>query len=156
MDIRVVMLSAFTVAGIRAYGPYSVSAPEAWNTLAPWLARMEKSGAELSYWGIMHDDIHITQPDKIRYDAMVAVPADLRLDGSVFARRMDACEYAMAEHKGPYHEVQAIWLSLFWDWLPFSGRCPATLPCLEQYMGNPVRTPSALLTTRLYLPLAPL
>ncbi|MFV0423491.1 AraC family transcriptional regulator [Oleidesulfovibrio sp.] len=156
MEVRVVKMGEFSVAGIRTYGPYDTSAPEAWTMLAPWLDRTAKDSFEVIYWGIMHDDLYMTPAHSIRYEAAVSIPADFRHDDTVFVRTIPSCEYAVAEYTGPYHEVQGIWLRLLWDWLPLSGRCPATQPFMEQYIGSPANTSSALMTTRLYLPLAPL
>lgn len=156
MEVRVIQMRTFSVAGIRTYGPYNTSAPEAWNMLTPWLNRTTIDSFGVVYWGIMHDMLYMSPPDHIRYEAVISVPEGFNRDETVFVRTIQPCEYAVAEHTGPYHEVQSIWLNLLWDWLPESGRCPATLPCMEQYLGSPVNTSSALLTTRLYLPLAPL
>lgn len=154
MNVKIERLPSLRIATIRAYGPYDKSGPEAWQMLTPWLARYSALSSQTLFLGLCHDDPNTTPVQRIRYDAAVTLPDGFQPDDFVFMRTLPECEYAVTVHRGPYATLAHVWSTLFWDWLPTSGRLPADSPRMEQYLSDPHLDSEEDLVTRLYLPLA--
>lgn len=156
MEVCIERLPELRVAGIRALGPYVESGPAAWRLLMPWIARRQVADAATMFLGLCHDDPETTPPERIRYDAMVTVPADFEPDDAVILRILRPREYAVALHRGSHATLPWSWSALYWEWLPASGRTPMNAPRMEVYLNTPDATPEDSLLTRLHLPLIPL
>ena len=103
--------------------------------------------------GICHDDPEITAPEKLRYDAAIALAAPIEPQGEIGIQELEAGEYAVATHQGPYEGLGATYARVCGEWLPGSGRELRSAPALELYLNSPQMTAPADLLTRIYLPL---
>ncbi len=156
MNVTIHLLPPLRVACVRAYGPYEQSGPQAWQVLTPWIARHGLLSRETMFLGFCHDDPQTTDAPRIRYDAAITLPDGFVPDDFVCHRTNPAQEYAVVLHTGAYATLPGGWAKLYWDWLPASGRSPASAPRMEQYLSGPHLPSDEDMTTRLYLPLIPL
>ena len=82
------------------------------------------------------------------------MPEGFEADGDVSVQEIQAREYAVAVHEGPYQNLATTYAGICGEWLPGSGREAATAPCLEFYLNDPNSTPPADLRTEVCVPLA--
>lgn len=80
--------------------------------------------------------------------------ADKALPDNFEWGEIPAGHYACALHLGPYAELKTTWDWLYRHWLPHSGKVPANVPCVEEYLNSPYDTAPKDLRTRLMLALA--
>ncbi len=159
MDVTIEQLLTLWIAGVRASGPYAQASVEAWQELTPWLGRQAFLAESTLFMGLCHNHPATTPAEPVLYDAAVSLAPEEAAaldDDFVVVRELMPAEYAVTLHRGPYTTLTDAWQQLLWDWLPASGRTPASGARLEIYLNDPKVTPEAKLLTRLYLPLAPL
>jgi AraC family transcriptional regulator len=149
---RVGKLEAMRVVYIRHVGPYN-EVGEAWNKLFPWAGRQGLLGPGLRMLGIAYDDPEITPPDKLRYDAAMAVSRPVAPAGEIGVQEIPAGEYAVALHTGPYHCLSDSYAELAGRWLPETGRELRSAAAIEFYLNSPQTTPAEELRTEIWLPL---
>jgi AraC family transcriptional regulator len=125
-----------------------------------WTAMRGLLGSHTRALGIIHDDPDITASEKLRYDAAVTIAPDsareMRPEGSVGVQEIPACEYAIAQHRGPYDRISTTYARRCGEWLASSGRELASAPALEFYLNTPQNTKPEDLLTDAHLPLSPL
>lgn len=152
MEISVRHFERMRVACVSHTGPYE-NVGSAWGTLFRALFfRMLIGGRKPTCFGIVHDDPEVTEPEKIRYDACVRVSEKYRPGKDIHIRVVEEGDYAVALHKGPYHEVGKVYAALCGQWLPASGYELCDGPALEFYLNNPRKTAAENLLTEICLP----
>jgi AraC family transcriptional regulator len=155
IDARIVRIGPLRLAFVRHVGAYD-EVGVAWGRLMAWAGRRGLLGPSIEApLGVLHDDVDITPPESLRYDAALIVSANVAPEGEVGVQELPASEYAMAIHKGPYSEVSDTYARLAGQWLPASGRELATAPGIEIYRNAPFEVPPEELITEVHLPLAP-
>ena len=138
MSVRVEQQPAYHVAYMRYVGPFGDQGiPELWPRFNRWRQAHDLLRAESLSLGIAYDDPSITAPEKLRYDACVVVPPDLRADRLVDVMDVPGGTYAVAGFMGGAREIVAAWNTVFASWLPGSGYQPDDRPCYELYRGDP-------------------
>jgi AraC family transcriptional regulator len=155
LPVRLERLGAIRAAFLRHVGPYECVGPT-FDRLLDWARHrgLLVDPATLVF-GLSLDDPDVTAPERLRYDACVAVPGHLRGDGEVGIHEIPAREYAAVTYTGPYEELDGVYRWLCGEWPPGSGREVAPAPCLEIYRNDPAVTPAAELVTDVFLPLEP-
>lgn len=151
-QVRIVSLPAKRLAFVRHVGPYP-EVGRAWARLFSLAGPARLLGPGLEYFGVLYDDAEITEPSKLRYDAAIAVPMDFHPTSDFAAQTLPAREYAVLTHFGPYSNLSESYARLCGEWLPLSGREPASAPSLEYYFNNPNSTPPDQLVTDIFIPL---
>jgi AraC family transcriptional regulator len=151
LDVRIVTFPATRVAFMRHVGPYG-EIGRTWGQLFAWLGPRGMIGPCPQVLGIVHDDPEVTPPDKVRYDACVAVADRFAPQGDVGMQEI-AGEYAVATHHGPYTRLGETYARLCGQWLPGSRRELASAPCVEVYRNSPMDTAPDNLLTDIHLPL---
>jgi AraC family transcriptional regulator len=154
MKVQIQSLEPMRVAFMRHVGPYD-EVGATWDKLLPWLGKEGWLAGEVKFIGVCHDDPDVTPPDKIRYDACVTVDARFTPAGDIGVQTIPGGEYAMTTHFGPYHKLGETYTQLLGQWLPRSGRQPASTPCFEIYLNSPDSTEPEDLITDIYAPLQP-
>lgn len=155
IEARLVRVGPLRLAFVRHVGAYD-EVGVAWGKLMAWAGRRGLLGPSMQPpLGVLHDDIDITPPESLRYDAALIVNANVAPEGEVGIQELPAAEYAMAIHKGPYSEVSDTYARLAGQWLPASGRELATAPGIEIYRNSPFTVEPQELITEVHLPLAP-
>lgn len=154
MEVRIEECQPMRVAFMRHVGPYhEVSAT--WQKLMGWAASRGMFGAMMKPIGICHDDPEITPPEKLRYDACLAVSDKFAPEGDIGVQDVSGGPYAVTVHKGPYERIGQTYAALMGQWIPAQDREPASASCLEIYLNNPQQTPPEELLTEVHVPLKP-
>ncbi|MCT4628215.1 GyrI-like domain-containing protein [Halodesulfovibrio sp.] len=155
MKVVIEKLPDIRVAAVREIGPYTISAPQAWNQLSLWIAKNNMLSQHSIFLGLRHDS-SIVPKDQRRYDATVSVPEDCIISGIAEERYVSGGEFAMYTHQGKFDTLEEAWSKLYWEWLPSSGRIPADKPDIEIYLSDTTFSADKEILTRLLLPLQPI
>jgi len=132
MQVSIQQLPATRVAYMRHIGPYGPDVARFWSeTFLPW--RAAQGLEQAACFGIGHDDPSVARPDKCRYDACVAVPADFKAAAAVSLAELPGGRYAVARFEGRGSDISRAWTELLRDWLPASGLQIDGRPCFEHY-----------------------
>ncbi len=154
MDVRIETRKPMRVAFIRHVGPYN-QVGATWGRLCAWAGMRGLFGPNTVLLGLCHDDPEVTPPDKIRYDACIAVGPNVSGDGEVGVQEIAGGDYAVTLHRGPYDNLADTYARLCGQWLPAHGRELRSAPSLEIYRNSPQDTAPDDLLTDVYLPLEP-
>ena len=152
LDAHVESIGGMRVVFLRHVGPYD-TVGSTWMRLVNWAWPKGLLGPATAFIGICHDDPEITEPDKLRYDAAIAVPPQVEPQGEIGVRDLQAGDYGVAIHRGPYHRLGDTYARLCGEWLPASGRELCSAPSLEIYLNSPQNTAPEDLLTKVCLPL---
>ena len=154
IDVRLERREPCTIACVRHVGPYS-NVGEAWKTLMKWGWAKMIFGAP-STFGLCHDDPDVTDPERIRYDACMAVNPGTRVRGEVQLHDHPGGTYAVAVHEGPFALIGETYARLFAGVAtrPLGGhlRRLGDPPSLEVYLNDPRKTEPADLRTEIWMP----
>ena len=153
MDVRVERVAAMRVAFVRHIGPYD-QVGMTWGKLMSWAGRQGILRNRPGVLGVVHDDPEVTPPDKLRYDACLTVGQSCRGEGEIGVQEVGGASFAVARHRGAYDQLGDTYARLVGQWLPGSGREPASAPALEIYLNSPIDTAPPDLLTDIYIPLA--
>lgn len=153
-DVRLEDFGAKRVAFLRHVGPYNQVGP-AWQQLMAWAGRRGLVGPTPILLGVVYDTPDVTAEAKLRYDAAIVVEDNVSPEGEIGIQEIARCQYAVIPHQGPYSNIQETYDRLCGDWLPVSGREPASFPAFERYLNTPYDTAPENLRTDIYLPLLP-
>jgi len=153
-EVRLEHFGPQRVAFLRHVGPYD-QVGSSWQRLMSWAVTRGLFGGSTKILGIVYDAPDLTPEAKLRYDASLAVGNDVPAEGEIGIQEIARAEYAVMPYQGPYTNIQQAYDRLFGDWLPASGREPASLPAFERYLNTPYDTAPENLRTEIYLPLLP-
>jgi AraC family transcriptional regulator len=154
MRVQIKIIEPMRVAFMHHVGPYN-EVGATWDKLLPRLGKEGWLAGDVRFIGICHDDPEVTPADKIRYDACVTVDEHFMPVDDIGVQTIPGGEYAVTTHFGPYDRLGDTYARLFGQWLPRSGRQPASTPCFEVYLNSPENTAPQDLITDIYTPLEP-
>ena len=152
MKVEIRQLQPLRVAFIRHTGPYS-EVGQTWDRLLTFMGKEGYLAGNPMMLGICHDDPEVTPPDKIRYDACLAVDESFSPTGDIGIQTVDGGEYAVTTHHGPYNNVGRTYSELLGQWIPRSGHELRNQPCFEVYVNDPQSTPPEELLTDIFVPI---
>lgn len=153
LSARVQDLGVMKVAFVRHVGPYN-QVGSAWDRLMMWAgSRGVFRGAPILF-GIVHDDPEITPPERMRYDAAIAVTDDITVDNDIGLQSVGGERYVIVTHRGSYETIGDTYARLCGEWLPCSGAELLHAPTLEFYRNSPKTTPPENLMTDIHMALA--
>jgi AraC family transcriptional regulator len=153
MQVNIHKLEPMRIAFVRHVGPYAGVAA-AWRKLCGWAGPKGLLGPSTACVGLSYDDPEITPPDKLRYDAAIAVGPQVSGEGEIWVQEIPSGEYAVVMHRGPYESLSETYRAVCGQWLPSSGREPGAAPSLEFYHNSPDTTKPDDLLTEIWIPLA--
>jgi AraC family transcriptional regulator len=153
-DVRLEEFEPKRIAFLRHVGPYDQVGP-AWRKLMTWAGMRGLLGPNMVILGVVYDAPDVTPEAKLRYDAALVVEDNVQPEGEIGIQEIARCQYAVIPHTGPYSNIQEAYDRLCGDWLPGSGREPASFPAFERYLNSPYDTAPENLQTEIYLPLLP-
>ena len=136
---------------VQAIGAYKDVGPT-WEKLCSWAGKKGLFGKENEFIGISHDDPHITETEKLRYDACLTVRQDVKPEGEIGVKIIEGGKYATFIHKGPYSNLQKTYDAIYKQWMVESGTQFRDLPCFEKYLNSPEDTKPEHLLTEIYIP----
>lgn len=137
----------------RSIGNYNSSAEKAWKTVCEFAKTEKLFGFKTEFIGISHDDPKITEADKLRYDACVAITKEVRPVGEIGVQEIQAGKYAVFTHKGAYEKLENSYEYIFGKWLPESGKELRNVHSFEKYLNAPENTKPEKLRTEIYIPI---
>lgn len=157
LEIRIERIEPTTVACVRHVGPYS-EVGGAWKALMKWGWAKMLFGSPKTF-GLSHDDPDVTEPERLRYDACMAVAPGTRTRGRVELRDLPGGAFAVTLHRGDYGSIGDTYARLFAQVVTrgVDGRSWSLgdPPAREVYLNDPRRTKPADLRTEIWMPVAP-
>jgi AraC family transcriptional regulator len=138
---------------VRRTGPYYQAAGEAFGVLCQFAGPRGLLGPASRMIGISHDDPHVTDESKFRYDACVTSDREVKPEGEVGQKTIAGGKYAVFLHAGAYEGFQQTYDQIFKAWLPGSGEKLREEPCFEVYLNSPDQVKPEDLRTEIWLPL---
>jgi AraC family transcriptional regulator len=138
---------------VRRTGPYYQAAGEAFGVLCQFAGPRGLLGPASRMIGISHDDPHVTDESKFRYDACVTIDREVKPEGEVGQKTIAGGKYAVFLHAGAYEGFQQTYDQIFKAWLPGSGEKLREEPCFEVYLNSPDQAKPEDLRTEIWLPL---
>jgi len=137
---------------LRHVGPYN-EVGKTWGRLMMWAGMRGLLGPGMRMLGIVHDDPEVTPPEKLRYDAAVAVNRPVEPQGEFGITELAGGRYAVATHRGPYESLGQTYQRLYGNWVPRNGHELRDVPAFEEYLNSPQNTRPEDLVTRIWLPI---
>ena len=103
MATGLVYLRPKRVVFYRVYGPYSESAPKAWEFVLDWIERMGIVDEVTCGYGLLRDNPAQFASQKRRYEACIELPVSLvgRDIGEMRFQELPGGAYARQRHVGP-------------------------------------------------------
>jgi AraC family transcriptional regulator len=138
---------------VRRTGPYYQAAGEAFGVLCQFAGPRGLLGPASRMIGISHDDPHVTDESKFRYDACATIDREVTPEGEVGLKTIAGGKYAVFLHAGAYEGFQQTYDQIFKAWLPGSGEKLREEPCFEVYLNSPDQAKPEDLRTEIWLPL---
>lgn len=138
--VRVEEWKDTTVAYVRHIGPYvgdSALFDTLFKKICGWAGTRGLLGKDSQYIVIYHDDLAITDEDKLRISVCVTVPEKTEVSGEIGKMTIPKGTYAMARFVLRSDEFSAAWQWVYSTWLPSSGYQSGDNPCFELYPGDP-------------------
>jgi AraC family transcriptional regulator len=146
-------IAPLPVLFVRRTGPYYQAAGEAFGVLCQFAGPRGLLGPDARMIGISHDDPHVTDESRFRYDACVTLDREVRPEGEVGHKTLAGGKYAVFVHAGAYDGFQQTYDHIFAAWLPGSGERLRDEPCFELYLNSPDQVQPEALRTEIWLPL---
>jgi AraC family transcriptional regulator len=135
-------------------GAYNVlNYPEIWERLLSFANKQQIHSDEVEYIGVYHDDITVTESDKLRSDICLSINKPVKPQGEIGVKEIPGGKYAVFLYEGPFNSASMIYDAIFANWLPNSGYEIRDLPIYEKYLTDPLETGTGKLKTEVYLPL---
>ena len=138
----------------RRTGPYAEAAAAAFGAVCGFAGPRGLFGPTTRMIGISHDDPHVTDAAKLRYDACVTVDREVKAEGEIGAKTIAGGRYAVFVHAGAYESFQRTYDEIFRGWLPASGEQLREEPCFEVYLTDPARCRPEEMRTEIWIPIA--
>lgn len=140
---------------IRSVGDYSKSGPRAWEKMHAFIDEMGFDRSSLRYFGITHDDPHVTGEEKLRYDACIMLPKNAPSPEKIGRQQLKGGKYAVFVHNGSYEKLGDTIDAIFFKWLPKSKETiDETRPCFSEYHNVEfVKVEPSKLLTKIFIPI---
>lgn len=151
-DITITILQLMKAVTLEHIGPY-LEINRAFDRLFGWLASKQLLGPGVRSLAIFYDDVTTVPAAKLRSRAAAVMTQAIHVEAPFEQTDIAGGEYALLRHKGPYADMKAAYDWLYGQWLPQSGREPASVPTIEEYLNSPRDTPPTELLSDIYLPL---
>jgi len=150
---KIIELPDKKVIYIRITGEYGNSSySDVWKRLWTFVKEEKLFTAGIENIGLSHDDPHVTEAEKCRYDACLTIHKPVRPKGEIGVKEISGGNYALFSYQGSYHGLGSVYDSIYNKWLPESGYELRNAPCFEKYLNNPDKTEVSKLKTEIYIP----
>jgi len=160
IEPKFVKMDDVEILYVRKTGDYRVSSGHAWESLMGFAYKHKIKnkknlmGKEAMMFGIGHDNPHVTDVDKLRYDACITWDdKSAKPEGEILNKIIEGGNYAMFKHQGAYENLIDTYNGVG-DWIVESGVELRDLPIIEKYLNrDPRRTKPENLKTEIYVPI---
>ncbi len=139
------------VQTIGKYGDEDIS--KAWDKITGFVRKNKLFSWKFEGIGISYDDPRITEEEKCRYEACIAVSHEVKPEGEIGFKIIEGGKYAIFRFKGPYTNFTKAYEYIYSVWLPREGYELRNIPGFELHLNNPERTRAENLKTDLYIPI---
>jgi AraC family transcriptional regulator len=106
----------------------------------------------MEHIAIYHDDISVTETDKLRSDICLSINKPVPPKGEIGVKQIQGGKYAVFFYEGPFHAMSPIYDQIFAKWLPGSDYEIRDLPIFEKYRCDRGKSPDGKMETEVYLP----
>lgn len=159
-DVRIEELKPMTAAYVRHIGPYKGDEKlfeRLWNKLMNWAGPRDLIRfPETKMFTIYHDNMEITDEEKLRISVCISVPDETKTDGEIGKLSVPGGRYAVGKFEIFPNEYPQAWDAMYSGWLPGSGYQPDDRPSFELYLNDPKQHPEHKHIFEIYLPVKPL
>jgi AraC family transcriptional regulator len=135
--VEVKEVEKFTVAYVRYIGPYAGDGKlfeRLFNKLFTWAGpRQLLRQKDMKTIVVYHDNIEITDEDKLRTSVCISVPDNTVVDGEIGKMEIPSGKYVFARFEVGVDEFGKAWDWVYSSWFPSSGYQPDDGPCFEYY-----------------------
>jgi AraC family transcriptional regulator len=138
---------------VQSIGDYNKTAKPAWEKVCGFAQKHKLFGFSTEMIGISYDDPSITEPDRCRYEACVAVSKEVKPEGEVGFKTIPAGKYAVFNFKGPYEKLHEAYDYIFGKYIPENKIELRNAPCFEKYLNSPDKTKPENLKTEICIPI---
>ncbi len=125
---------------------------KAWKKLFRFMKVNGIPGKETEYITMSHDTSTITHPEKCRIYACITCGNDTKPNGQFSIQTIKGGLYAIFTYKGSYKSLEAVYCSIYRNWILNSEYELRDLAFFEKYLNNPDHTPKEELITEIYIP----
>ncbi len=150
MDIEDKQCIYYRMQGAYATLDYSSAWPKLWAVVKA--QKLFTKGIE--HIGLPHDDPKVTNDEKIRYDACLAIHKEAKPTGDIGVKTLKGGKYAVFLYQGSYSRFADVYDHMFNDWLLSTNYKLRDEPVREKYISNPERTEEHKLKTEFYIPIS--
>lgn len=140
------------VAYARHIGDY-YKAGIAWEKITYWAATNNLLNENSRLFGISYDDPDITTIDRLRYDACIIIPENIKTSGEIGLQKIKGGLYATIEIYGKFDEIKSYYDFIFKQWLPNNPYEIDDRSCLEFALNNPNDDPEGKARIELCIPI---
>jgi AraC family transcriptional regulator len=156
MSVEVKEMPEMYVAYVRHIGPFN-QIKKAWAKLTRWAGpRGFLERKDVVCLELYHDDPDVTEPAKLRTDACITVPKDVKAEGEIGTTTISKGLYAVHHFEGKEDEIIKAWNYICGEWLPESGYQPEDKPSFDIYHCCPDEHPEGKHVFDIYVPVKPL
>lgn len=152
-----VYLRPLHVVAVKAQGPYSDSAAQAWSEMFDWLSQFGLLRQIGTGYGLMFDDPRTVAPENCRYQACVELIQEARgvVPDTFTVRRLPGGAYARQRHIGGVVGLANAISKLRNERMPDEGIViDSRRPVIIIYLDNPEMVPLAMQRVDVCMPVA--
>lgn len=150
---KIIQLPEKTAIYIGMTGDYqSLNYEDAWKKLWEQVKEQKLFSAGIEHIGLSHDNPHVTEADKLRYDACLVIHKPAKPIGEIGVKQIAGGKYACFLYQGSYKKLDEVYDYIYYDWLIKSGLELRNAPTFEKYISNPNQVEESKLKTEIYVP----
>jgi len=150
---KIIQLPEKTAIYIGMTGDYqSLNYEDAWKKLWGQVKEQKLFSAGIEHIGLSHDNPHVTEADKLRYDACLVIHKPAKPLGEIGVKQIAGGKFACFLYQGSYKKLDEVYDYIYYDWLIKSGLELRNAPTFEKYISNPNQVEESKLKTEIYVP----
>lgn len=150
---KIIQLPERNAIYIGMTGDYqSLNYDDAWRKLWGQVKEQKLFSAGIEHIGLSHDNPHVTEADKLRYDACLVIHKPAKPIGEIGVKQIAGGKYACFLYQGSYKKLDEVYDYIYYDWLIKSGLELRNAPTFEKYISNPNKVEESKLKTEIYVP----
>lgn len=158
-QVKVIELKEMHTVYVRHTGPYAGNEnlfEKLFSKLFSWAGpRGLINPPESKTLTVYHDNLDITDEEKLRISVCITVPENTEVDGEIGKMVIPGGKYACAKFEINPDEYHSAWQSIYSGWLPESGYEPDDGPCFELYLNDPKTHPEGKHVFEIYVSVRP-
>ena len=151
---KIIQMPERTAIYARLTGDYrNLDYGEAWKKLWEQVKEQKLFSAGIEHIGLSHDDPHVTDANKLRYDACLVIHKPAKPVGEIGVKNIEGGKFACFLYQGTYKHLDEVYDYIYYKWLIESGTELRNAPCFEKYISNPNQVEESKLKTEIYIPI---